>query len=115
MLLPLREFERAPEPRASKRDQVPRLTGSAVRFGQEAIAQLGCATLASPCELNNANGDDFSRRLVPDGGVAGKIDGRFSAIVSFLKGAAFEPQDVQAMSMALDDVCKALKIDGDVG
>jgi hypothetical protein len=35
------------------------------------------------------------------------------AIVPFLKGAAFEPQDVQSMSMALDDVCKALKIDGD--
>jgi hypothetical protein len=35
------------------------------------------------------------------------------AIVPFLKGAAFEPQDIQSMSLALDDVCKALKIDGD--
>ena len=34
-------------------------------------------------------------------------------IVPFLKGAAFEPQDIQSMSLALDDVCKALKIDGD--
>jgi hypothetical protein len=34
-------------------------------------------------------------------------------IVPFLKGAAFEPQDIQSMSSALDDVCKALKIDGD--
>jgi hypothetical protein len=33
-------------------------------------------------------------------------------IVPFLKGAAFEPQDIQSMSLALDDVCKALKIDG---
>jgi hypothetical protein len=36
-----------------------------------------------------------------------------AAIVPFLKGAAFEPQDIQSMSLALDDVCKALKIDGD--
>jgi hypothetical protein len=34
-------------------------------------------------------------------------------IVPFLKGAAFEPQDIQSMSLALDDLCKALKIDGD--
>jgi hypothetical protein len=34
-------------------------------------------------------------------------------IVPFLKGASFEPQDIQSMSLALDDVCKALKIDGD--
>jgi len=34
------------------------------------------------------------------------------AIVPFLKGAAFEPQDIQSMSLALDDVCKVLKIDG---
>jgi hypothetical protein len=35
------------------------------------------------------------------------------AIVPFLKGAVFEPQDIQSMSLALDDVRKALKIDGD--
>jgi hypothetical protein len=35
------------------------------------------------------------------------------AIVPFLKGAAFDPQDIQSMSLALDDICKALKIDGD--
>jgi hypothetical protein len=34
-------------------------------------------------------------------------------IVPFLKGVAFEPQDIQSMSLALDDVCKTLKIDGD--
>src|SRR5580693_7563011 len=47
--------------------------------------------------------------------VAGEIDGRCSmgAIVPFLKGAAFDPQDIQSMSLALDDICKALKIDGD--
>lgn len=36
-----------------------------------------------------------------------------STIVPFLKGVAFEPQDIQSMSLALDDVCKALKIDSD--
>ena len=35
------------------------------------------------------------------------------AIVPFLKGAAFEPEEIQSMSLALEDVCKALKIDGD--
>jgi hypothetical protein len=34
-------------------------------------------------------------------------------IVPFLKGAAFEPEEIQSMSLALEDVCKALKIDGD--
>jgi hypothetical protein len=29
------------------------------------------------------------------------------------KGIAFEPQDLIAMSMAFDDVCKALKLVGD--
>jgi hypothetical protein len=32
------------------------------------------------------------------------------AIVPFLKGAAFEPRDITAMSMALEDVCNQLKI-----
>jgi hypothetical protein len=35
------------------------------------------------------------------------------AIVPFLKGAAFEPEEIQSMSLALEDVCKGLKIDGD--
>jgi hypothetical protein len=36
------------------------------------------------------------------------------AIAQFIRdGAAFEPQDIQAMSKALDEVCKALKIDAD--
>jgi len=35
------------------------------------------------------------------------------AIIPFLRGAAFEPQDIEAMSMALDDVCKTLKLDSD--
>ena len=36
------------------------------------------------------------------------------AIVPFLKDdAVFEPRDITAMSMALDDVCKALNINGD--
>jgi hypothetical protein len=35
------------------------------------------------------------------------------AIVPFLKGAVFEPQDIAAMSTALDDVCKALNVDND--
>jgi hypothetical protein len=36
-------------------------------------------------------------------------------IVEFLHDgtAAFNPQDIRVMSMALDDVCKALKIDND--
>ena len=36
-----------------------------------------------------------------------------AAIVSFLKDEAFGPQDIQAMSMALDDACKPLNIAGD--
>jgi hypothetical protein len=28
----------------------------------------------------------------------------------FLHGAAFDPDDIQAMSMAFDDVCKALSL-----
>ena len=35
------------------------------------------------------------------------------AITPFLKDAAFEPRDIQAMSKALDDVCKALNVNGD--
>jgi hypothetical protein len=34
-------------------------------------------------------------------------------IVQSLKDAAFDPADIKAMSMALDDVCEALKINGD--
>ena len=46
--------------------------------------------------------------------VVWEIDGRcrMGTIVPFLKGAAFEPQDVEAMSTALDDVCRELKING---
>jgi hypothetical protein len=36
-----------------------------------------------------------------------------ATIVSFLNGGAFEPRDLQAMSMALDDVCRELRIEGD--
>jgi len=39
-----------------------RLTCSAARFRQEAIAQSGCATLTSPSELNDANGNDLPQR-----------------------------------------------------
>jgi hypothetical protein len=36
------------------------------------------------------------------------------ANVQFIRdGAAFEPQDIQAMSTALDDVCRALNLDDD--
>jgi len=34
-------------------------------------------------------------------------------IVPFLKDAVFEPGDIQAMSMALNDVCNELKVAGD--
>ena len=34
-------------------------------------------------------------------------------IAAFLESSVFEPQDIEAMSMALNDVCKALKLDGD--
>ena len=37
-----------------------------------------------------------------------------AAIVPYLKDAAFEPADIAAMSTALDDVCKALNVNGDV-
>jgi hypothetical protein len=37
-----------------------------------------------------------------------------AAIVPFLKGEpAFDPADIKAMSMALDDVCKALLLNSD--
>ncbi len=38
-----------------------------------------------------------------------------AAIIQFLKkGVVFEPHDIKAMSMALDDVCKSLRlVDGD--
>lgn len=35
-------------------------------------------------------------------------------IVPFLKDSVFDPNDIQAMSTALDDVCKALNINGEV-
>jgi hypothetical protein len=34
------------------------------------------------------------------------------SIHPFLNRAVFEPDEIQAMSLALDDVCKALKIPG---
>jgi hypothetical protein len=38
-----------------------------------------------------------------------------ATIVPFLKDEpAFDPADIKAMSMALDDVCKALLLNGDV-
>jgi hypothetical protein len=38
-----------------------------------------------------------------------------AAIIPFLKNTtAFDPDDITAMSMALDDVCKELKINGDL-
>ena len=37
-----------------------------------------------------------------------------SIILPFLQSAVFEPADVKAMSMALDDVCKDLKITTDL-
>jgi hypothetical protein len=33
-------------------------------------------------------------------------------IVPFLHDAAFDPVDIKAMSMALDEVCKVLELDG---
>jgi hypothetical protein len=37
-----------------------------------------------------------------------------AAIIPFRnEEPSFEPADINAMSMALDDVCKALKLDGD--
>src|ERR1700727_2886004 len=35
-----------------------------------------------------------------------------AAILPYLQDDAFQPDDVKAMSMALDDVCKELKLDG---
>lgn len=37
-----------------------------------------------------------------------------AAIIPFLKNdTVFDPNDITAMSMALDEVCNALKVDGD--
>ena len=36
--------------------------------------------------------------------------GRTMTIVSFLEGGAFRPQDIHAMSTALEDVCKTLNL-----
>jgi hypothetical protein len=33
-----------------------------------------------------------------------------AAIIPFLNNEAFEPQDIKAMSTALDDVCRVLKV-----
>jgi len=35
-------------------------------------------------------------------------------IVQFIKDGAFEPDDIKAMSMALDEVCASLSLNGDV-
>jgi hypothetical protein len=35
-----------------------------------------------------------------------------ATILHYIQGEAFQPHDVKAMSMALDDVCKELKLDG---
>jgi len=35
------------------------------------------------------------------------------AILPFVSAGAFEPNDIQAMSVAYEDVCKALHINGD--
>ena len=35
-----------------------------------------------------------------------------AAILPYLQDDAFQPDDIKAMSMALDDVCKELKLDG---
>jgi hypothetical protein len=35
-----------------------------------------------------------------------------ATILRYLQNDAFQPNDVKAMSMALDDVCKELKLDG---
>jgi hypothetical protein len=38
-----------------------------------------------------------------------------ATIIPFLERAsAFDPSDIEAMSMALDDVCRELKLDGNV-
>jgi hypothetical protein len=37
-----------------------------------------------------------------------------AATIPFLKNSAFEQNDITAMSMALDDVCKTLNIGGDI-
>jgi hypothetical protein len=36
-----------------------------------------------------------------------------ATILRYLQDDAFQPHDLKAMSMALDDVCKELKLDGD--
>jgi hypothetical protein len=42
-----------------------------------------------------------------------KREARVETIRPFLEGeSVFEPSDLKAMSMALEDVCKALKLDG---
>jgi hypothetical protein len=35
-----------------------------------------------------------------------------AAILGYLQDDAFQPHDIKAMSMALDDLCKELKLDG---
>ena len=41
-----------------------------------------------------------------------KWKSRMATIIPFLEGnTVFEPNDIAAMSIALDDVCKALKLD----
>jgi hypothetical protein len=52
-------------------------------------------------------------RLVGVAGFDRVWRGAMPAILPFLKGAAFGPKDIEAMSVALSDVCKALDIHGD--
>jgi hypothetical protein len=43
------------------------------------------------------------------------MDGEISTIRPFLNGeGVFDPKDIAAMSMALDDVCTALNLNGSV-
>jgi hypothetical protein len=35
-----------------------------------------------------------------------------TTILGYLQDDAFQPDDIKAMSLALDDVCKELKLDG---
>ena len=46
-------------------------------------------------------------------GAKKKWKSHMTTIIRFLEGeSVFEPSDIAAMSIALDDVCKALKLDG---
>jgi hypothetical protein len=68
-------------------------------------AQLGVALLIASDGGSSAG--PFARAIVV---LACMPVGRTMTVIPFLEGRAFRPQDIQAMSTALEDVCRTLNL-----